>query len=186
MKKELNKLRNDSFKHRAVENHPIHLQVKQKSNQYGDKIIQAKRQHWSNFLEEMSTNEIWTANRFLKEPSGDGGSLRIPTLKVKHDDGRETDVNDNMEKANIFARMFFPPPPLAIGVLAQHEYLTPLSNLPALTKKQIEDQVQRLSPYKAPGPDEIPNVVIIRCLDLIIEYLFYIFQAILEKGMYYN
>ena len=186
MKKELNKLRNESFKHRAVENHPIHLQVKQKSNQYGNKIVQAKRQHWSNFLEDMSANEVWTANKFLKEPSRDGGSPRIPTLKVKHDDGRETDVNDNMEKANLFARTFFPPPPLTTGVPAQNEYPTPLPKPPALTKKQIEDQVRRLSPYKAPGPDEIPNVVIIRCLDLIIEYLFHIFQAILEKGIYYD
>jgi hypothetical protein len=33
MRKELNMLRNFSFKYRAIATHPIHLQVKQKSNQ---------------------------------------------------------------------------------------------------------------------------------------------------------
>ena len=50
MKKELNKLRNTLFKHRAIATHPIHLQVRQKANRYGDKMISVSRSSPVQFL----------------------------------------------------------------------------------------------------------------------------------------
>ena len=108
MKKELNRLRTISFRYRAIADHPSHAELRAKSNTYGDAIIQAKRQHWTNYLEEMTATDIWTANKFIKEPAGDGGCPRTPTLKTKDDRGNETSISNNEDKAKLFAKTFFP------------------------------------------------------------------------------
>jgi hypothetical protein len=185
MKKELNELRVESFPNRALTDHPIHRKVRQLSNKYGTEILKAKRQHWTDFLEEATVSDIWTANRYFKEPSGDGGSPRIPTLKVNHE-GNTITVNDNEEKATIFAKTFFPTRPTNSSVLTSSAYPEPLPNPRRITKKQILAQIQRLSPYKASGPDGIPNVVIQKCADLILDHLYHIFQGMLERGYYYK
>ena len=185
LKKELNKLRVDSFRNRALTDHPVHRKVKQLSNEYGTEILKAKRQHWADFLEEASINDIWTANRYLKEPSGDGGSPRIPTLKVNQE-GNPLSINDNEEKAAIFAKTFFPPPPTTSTVPTDFVYPEPLPDPARINRRQILAQIQRLSPYKASGPDEIPNVVLQKCADLLIDYLYYIFQGTLELGYYFK
>ena len=43
-----------------------------------------------------------------------------------------------------------------------------------------------LSPYKAPGPDKIPNVMLIKCCDTIIDHLFYIYRAVFEHDIYHS
>jgi hypothetical protein len=72
MKRKLYKLRRDSYKLRALTNHQIHRELKQANSKYGEEILKAKRQHWSDFLEEATASSIWTMNRYIKEPSGDG------------------------------------------------------------------------------------------------------------------
>jgi hypothetical protein len=59
-RKELNRLRSDSYNHWATANHPSHRELKKKSNKYGEAIIQAKRGHWANYLEEMTASEMWS------------------------------------------------------------------------------------------------------------------------------
>ncbi|KAF8268519.1 hypothetical protein EI94DRAFT_1467624, partial [Lactarius quietus] len=44
----------------------------------------------------------------------------------------------------------------------------------------------RLKPYKAPGPDGIPNIVLIKCADILIDRLWPIYMATLDKGWYYS
>ena len=73
MRKELNRLRKESFQNRAIANHPSHRELRKKSRIYGRSIISAKRSHWTEYLEEMTANDIWTANKYLKCPVGDGG-----------------------------------------------------------------------------------------------------------------
>jgi hypothetical protein len=43
-----------------------------------------------------------------------------------------------------------------------------------------------LKPYKAPGPDGIPNIVLTKCTDIIASRLHLIYTAILEKGLFYE
>jgi hypothetical protein len=119
----------------------------------------------------MSANEIWTADKYIKKPIRDGGSPRIPTLKVKNANSTEVEVNDNKEKTTHFAKSFFPPPLANSSIPHDYIYPQPLPNPPKITMDQIKCQVQRLAPYKAPGPDGIPNIVILKCFDLISEYL---------------
>jgi hypothetical protein len=82
-RKKLNRLRTVSFRYRALADHPSHKELRLRSNQYREAIIQAKRHHWYNYLEEMTAADLWTANKFIREPVGDGGCHRIPTLKVR-------------------------------------------------------------------------------------------------------
>ena len=186
MRKELNRLRSDSYNFRAVTNHPIHRELKKKSNKYGEAIIQAKRGHWANYLEEMTTNEIWTANKYIREPVGDGGNPRIPTLKTKNAAGREISISGNEEKANLLAKTFFPPPPILNNDFADFVYPEPLPDPPQLTADQLRKHIFKLAPYKAHGPDEIPNAVIQQCETLIRQRLIIIYQAILDLGIYYD
>jgi len=65
MRKELNRIRADSYRNRALTDHSSHKELKKKSNTYGEAILLAKKQHWENYLEEMTSDEIWTANKYL-------------------------------------------------------------------------------------------------------------------------
>ena len=53
------------------------------------------------------------------------------------------------------------------------------------SRAHICQVISSLSPYKAPGPDQIPNVVLMKCCDNIIDHLFYIFRAIIELNVYH-
>jgi hypothetical protein len=82
----------------------------------------------------MSANEIWTANKYIKEPVGDGGNPRIPTLKVKNAAGAKTSISSNEEKAETFIKIFFqPPPPLIANEYEDFDYPEPPSNNPRTT-----------------------------------------------------
>jgi hypothetical protein len=115
-KKKLNKLRANSYQYRTLTNHPIHREMQDLSNRYREEILQAKRQHWASYLEEMDADEIWTANKYLQDPTGDGRSPCIPMLKTKEANRPEKKVNDNQGKANLFAETF-PPPSIMSNVL---------------------------------------------------------------------
>src|SRR6202522_1076796 len=185
-RKELNRLRSDSFRNRALANHPSHEELRTKSSQYGEQIVQAKRQHWINYLEDMTAADMWTANKFIREPVGDGGSPRIPTLKARSQESAEILVNDNEEKARIFARLFFPPAPPIQENYDQFEYPEPLPDPPRITVGQIRRLIAKLSPHKAPGPDGIPNIVLQKCVDIIISRLIRIYRAIMDFNLNYG
>jgi hypothetical protein len=111
----------------------------------------------------MTAADIWSANKFAKEPVGNGGSSRIPTLKIKGPNGAEVLVNNNEEKARIFAKLFFPPLPPATNNLEHFDYPEPLPDPPQIRVCQIQRHIAKLSPYKAHSPDGIPNIVLQRC-----------------------
>jgi Reverse transcriptase (RNA-dependent DNA polymerase) len=186
MRKELNRLRSDSYNFRAIANHRSHRELRKKSRKYGEAIIQAKRSHWANYLEEMTANEIWTANKYIREPVGDGGNPRIPMLKTKNAAGNKISVNGNDEKVELLAKTFFPPPPILVNDFTNHIYPEPLPEPSWITQEQLHKHIFKSAPYKAHGPDDIPNAVIQQCAMLISERLIRIYQAILDLGVYYD
>ena len=131
----------------------------------------------------MTSADIWTANKFIKELAGDGGCPRIPTLKARNDAGVEIHVNANRDKAELFAKTFFPPPLPLPADIPLFEYPEPLPDPPQMTKGQIQRHIEKLSPYKAHGPDGIPNVVLQRCADVILDRITAIYGAILELDL---
>jgi len=54
-----------------------------------------------------------------------------------------------------------------------------------ITREEIHEQLRKTKPFKAPGPDGIPNIVLSNSADLIMDRLFYIYKAMLERGLQY-
>jgi ribonuclease HI len=53
------------------------------------------------------------------------------------------------------------------------------------SRARIRQVFKTLSPFKAPGQDKIPNVVYMRCIDALIDHLFFIYRAIFELNTYH-
>jgi hypothetical protein len=134
----------------------------------------------------MSANEIWMANKYIREPIGDGGNPRIPTLKVKNVAGAETSISSNEDKAETFVNFFIPPPLLIIDEQNDFVYPEPLLDPPQITAEQLFKHICKPSPYKAHGLDNNLSVVLQQCISLIQERLIRIFQAILNLNLFYD
>ena len=61
LKKEMNRLGGASYKYCAIADHLLHSQYKEIWSKYGSAIKQAKKQHWDNFLEGLSSKDLWMA-----------------------------------------------------------------------------------------------------------------------------
>jgi len=183
MMKKLSRL---AYRFRALPDHISHTELRKARNKYGEAIIEAKRRHWEDFLENAAEQDLWTANQYLKEPIGDGGKTCIPTLKVpvEGEDGLLQEINTNEGKAKILAQIFFPKKPELSRVPENHEYPEPLPPPPLITPEQITRQIRRLSPFKTCGPDEIPNVVLQKCLEQLIDYLTHLFRGVFALNTY--
>lgn len=184
LKKKLNKISRTAMKQRAVEEHPIHDMKKKAAKEYSEAIINAKKQHWTQFLENASDFDLWTTNRYLKNPLGDGGKPRTPTLKTKDENGTIKEISTNEDKAKAFNKVFFPPKPDISTVPEDFQYPPPLPDPSPITREQIRKHVISLSPYKASGPDNIPNIVLQKSLDHIEIHLIHLFRSILRLGAY--
>ena len=66
-------------------------------------------QHWVNYLDDLNDNLIWTANKYLTNPTTDGGKARVPTLESTNLDGTIQRAETNEDKSQMLAAMFFPP-----------------------------------------------------------------------------
>jgi Reverse transcriptase (RNA-dependent DNA polymerase) len=129
--------------------------------------------------------DIWTANKYISAPATDGGKTRIPVLKQQAG-GQENMASTNHDKSKMLAKVFFPEKPNTNEASAeQHEYPTPVSGTHKITRDQIRRQTKHLKLYKAPSPDGIPNIVLSQCADLLTDRLWYIYSAILERGLYF-
>jgi hypothetical protein len=127
--------------------------------------------------------DIWTAHKCTSAPSGDGGKSRIPVLKLTCN-GQEHTAASNEEKSSLLAKSFFPPRPPDDSPI-HFVYPKPICDFDPINRDQIKRQLARLKPYKAPGPDSIPNIVLTKCTNAITDRLYYIYKAILEHSTYY-
>jgi hypothetical protein len=155
-------------------------------NKYGEAILDAKRQHWEEFLENAAEQDLWTANKYLREPMGDGGKSCIPTLKVVDEGANRLvrEINTNEGKAK--AHLFFPKKPDVSRTPDDYEYPDPLPLPPPITPEQIECQIKRLSPFKACSPDGIPNVVLQKCLRQLLDHLVHLFRGVFALKTYFQ
>ena len=189
--KELTKLRQEAnrtgrkaSKYRNWPEHRSHKERKEAHKIFHKTLERTKRQHWQDWLEKADDPDIWTAHKYTLAPVGDGGRSRIPVLKITRN-GRETTATSNEEKSSMLARTFFPPKPQE-DVPLHFVYPKPISDIDTISREQIKRQLAKLKPYKAPGPDGIPNIVLTKCADILTNRLYYIYKAILETGMYYE
>jgi hypothetical protein len=144
LKKKLNKLSTEAHRQRPMPNHPCHKSRKLVVQEYGKAILKAKKQHWIDLLEEASDRDLWTTNHYLKNPIGDRGKARIPTLKIKNGDSTLKEVASNAEKAEVFHRIFFP---LRLEISSVPENFQYPATLPAPPVISLD---QNFSPYIRP------------------------------------
>ena len=85
----------------------------------------------------------------------------------------------------MLAKTFFPPKPPDDTPL-QFVYPKLICDFDPISREQITRQLAKLKPYKAPGPDGIPNIVLTKSANVIVDRLYYIYKAILEQDVYYE
>src|SRR6266850_4038723 len=92
----------------------------------------------------------------------------------------------NNEKSKALMRTFFPPKPQDNNDQEGHKYPQACCAPDKMTKAQIERQLRKLKPYKAPGPDGIPNVILTKCANLLLDRLYHIYKGMLECNLQYK
>ncbi|KZP25717.1 hypothetical protein FIBSPDRAFT_661424, partial [Athelia psychrophila] len=95
-------------------------------------------------------------------------------------------IDSNAQKATALADAFFPPLPTYELVPPDTQYPEPLTAAPYLSRDRILQTIKKLKPYKAPGPDGIPNIILKKCADILIEHLYFTFRAIRELNVYHH
>ena len=186
LRREASRLGRKASKLKDRPNDPTHSESAKAKKAYEKAIEYNKKHHWRDWLEKADDPDIWTAHRYISAPASDGSTTRIPTLKAIHN-GEEVTVSTNDEKSQMLARSFFPPkPPENTQGEQEHDYPTPICKMDDITRGQIRRHLAKLKPYKAPGPDSIPNIVLSKCADILTDRLYHIYTAIINLGIYYD
>ena len=182
--RDLKELRKVKVRNCALPDHPIHRELSEKEERFAEAVQEAKSNHWWEFLENAMDKDIWSANKYVSEPISDGGKPRIPALKIKLPNGSQSEVNTNEGKAKALADSFFPERLALSSVPPNFLYPQPLDNPLPIDKDRIRRHIAALSPFKAPSPDGIPNIVLQKCASLLTPFLLQIYQAILTLNFY--
>ena len=185
LKKHSNQLSHLSHKFRALPDHICHRASKDARNKLANEVFKAKKEHWQEWLEEASGDDIWTAHNYIKTSPGNGSRTCIPTLKGKNRNGEDFTVTTNKEKGDLLTRMLFPPPPDVSSVPADFTYPDPVDKWAPITREHLNKAIQNLSLYKAPGPDRIANIVFKRGTSLT-DHLLPLFNAVFMLKTYYE
>ena len=132
----------------------------------------------------MDQLSMWIINKCVTASPSDGGSARIPTLKVKTADGETQVVANNEGKSKALYNSFFYPPLDDPGIDPNHVYHLPRFQPHNISNKQIHHAIKKLKPYEAPGPDSISNSVFTHCADLLVPWLGKLFRATFHLKYY--
>ena len=184
LRKKANKLGRKASKYRWDPGNPVHAEHEEAKKLYAKEIESSKRTHWRDWLERAEEPDIWTAHRYVSAAAADGSGTRIPTLKTQKD-GQVSIATTNEEKGKMLAKTFFPTEKANASDDYNEEDATPVCALDRLEKTQISRHLSMLKPYKAPGPDGIPNIVLTKSADLILDRLYFIYDAMIQHKLYY-
>lgn len=157
MRKHANKLGRISFSQKDNAAHTIHEEHKKAVKVYEKTLTATKKQHWRDWLKKADDPDIWTVHRLISALATDGGKARIPALKFKSGD-EDKIASSNDEKSMVLANNFFPAKLSQVPGQDKLKYPRQCDTPREITKAQVENQLKKLKPYKAPGPDGIPNI----------------------------
>src|SRR5271168_1266755 len=88
-----------SYRYRRQPLHPCHKEYKTTRNTYGNLIKEQRKNHWLKWLESISEQDIWKANRFITAPPTDGGKACVPALRSTDASGNQIEICDNADKS---------------------------------------------------------------------------------------
>jgi len=83
LKKVKEKLARRLYERRVVDGDPIHEAFQQARNNYSEAIQTTKVEHWTEWLESLDREEVWSANQLVTGPTSDCGRGQVPMLQVK-------------------------------------------------------------------------------------------------------
>jgi hypothetical protein len=184
LRRDANKKGRTASKYKNWPEHHSHKEHRTANQTFQRMLEKTKCQHWRDWLEKAEDPDIWTAHKYTANPAGDRGKSRIPVLKLTSE-GTETLATTNAEKSDMLAKTFFPPKPPQTTPL-HFVYPKPACIYNPISKAQICRHLAKLKPYKAPGSDGIPNIVLMKCANTITNRLYLIYTAITEKGFYHT
>ena len=185
LRKRANKLGRQSYKRKIECEHMVHAEHKEAAKQYTRMLKSTKEQHWRSWLERAKDPDIYAVQRLILAPASDGGKARIPALKYKEGEIDKT-ASSNVEKGAALAKGFFPQKPQTQNPQEGMDYPKECSKAGKVTEEQIRKQLKKLKPYKAPGLDGIPNIVLTKNADLLVKRLLLIYVAMLDKNLQYS
>ncbi|KIM79463.1 hypothetical protein PILCRDRAFT_10300 [Piloderma croceum F 1598] len=132
---------------------PILEQHRLERNKYGEEIRKARNDHWEEWVESTEAMRLYVINKFVTATPTDGGSMRVPTLKLKQANGSEVEIANNEGKSKALYDVFFYSPPMEIDIDLNYAYPPPKEQFRKLTDEQIHCAIKKLKPYSAPGPN---------------------------------
>ncbi|QRV80136.1 Reverse transcriptase from transposon X-element protein [Ceratobasidium sp. AG-Ba] len=131
---------------------------------------------WNNMIDTADGDKLWSAHRYLTSARGDGGAMRIPTLVVDGSDGEKQICETNEEKGEVLYETLFPVP-ADCEAPGDEDYVDDVEPFRRVTGAQLHRIIANLEPYKAPGPDGIPNCVYTNCADILVPLLVPLYRA---------
>ena len=185
LRKKKNRLSNLAYKHRRIANHPSKEAHRTANKDMAKAVEEACKSHWTAWLENITSRQVYLANKYVTNEPSDYSNARIPSLKTTRNNAPAL-ATTNTSKTEALKKMFFPPPPATSQVPDNFAYPRPLPGINFFTRKRIRQVAATLKPHKAPGPDGIPNVILIKSMDVLIEHLFFIYRAVFELNVYHN
>jgi ribonuclease HI len=187
LRRSVNKLGRKSHKRKDNPSDPIHGKYKDAKKEYEREIEYCKSHHWRDWLEKAEDPDIWTAHKYISAAASDGSKSRIPTLTKNKGETTQT-AKSNKEKGAMLAETFFPEGKEQDNAQEEDNAGAPKQKceMDEITREQIRKHLAKLKPYKAPGPDGIPNIVLTKSADIIIDRLYHIYTAMIKKGFFYE
>ncbi|QRW04674.1 Reverse transcriptase from transposon X-element protein [Ceratobasidium sp. AG-Ba] len=128
--------------------------------------------------QEAATHQakIRRRRRRIQNRKGDGGATRTPTLVVDEPNGEKRTCETGDEKGIAFYGKFFPTPENCPAP-EDEDYVDDVEPFRRVTAAQLHRVLAKLEPYKAPGPDGIPNCVYTNCAETLVPLLIPLFRA---------
>ncbi|KAJ8468306.1 hypothetical protein ONZ45_g17291 [Pleurotus djamor] len=157
-------LKGQAYRERNTPLHPVHEELRRAEAKYRSSLRETKRAHWENYLEELDPESIWTANKYLSNPATDGASSRVPSLTFEEAGGRKYTATSNEDKGRRLAQMFFPPKPDGFQPSIPRTRQPEVNYEVRITMERVTRTIGSLKPFKVPGPDGIPNIVLMRAI----------------------
>jgi len=121
LKKKKSRLSNKAHKFRDIINHPAIEEHKKVTKEFALAINNMAKAHWIDWLENISAQQIYTANKYVTNEPTDFSSARIPTLKTDLN-GIQHQAISNPDKVQALSTSFFPPPPTTNSISENFEY----------------------------------------------------------------
>jgi hypothetical protein len=101
----------------------------------------------------------------------DGGKVKI--LKLKHRIGKEkVFASTNKDKSVALEKCFFSIKLQETGASVGEIFPKVCKGVGIIMREQFCEQLRKTKPFKAPGPDSIPNIILSKYTDIIINRLF--------------